>query len=682
MQYNLKQASENISKYIDSYKDLLLGKTEKKYSELYKWKNAKVFRDHWNIDATNISQMLEECFTPSSNLWIGQNYYPTKMLRLFSEMNDKKVRDMLKYLIDEKKEVPERIMTAEKMCAELLKEYNIYKNKELNHHYIEDRFLSLLLYFIYPDKYYLYKFSMFKNFCKLFSLSLPKKGADDNLPNFYELCNAVREFIIKDEELIQINKSLLDEKCYPDESLHLLTQDFVYACTTYLAEGAVENDDEVNLPDDGPPTVSEPNYSYKKPDGIHYWLLAPGAGASKWEEFYKNGIAAIGWKEMGDLMAYPSRDAMAETLSKKYPENKGNNRHNTLALWNFSRDIKKGDIIIAKKGTTDYLGYGIVTGDYEYKQSVVDFPNQRKINWVSTGQWPATGSPIVTKTLTDITKYPGYVDRLKKLLNIFEDDNQKISINYWWLNANPKYWKITDFEVGQEQSYTSFNEKGNKRKVYEHFKEIKPGDLIIGYESSPTMKVVAIMEATKGLHIDEDDGKEKVSFEIRQFFSNPISWSDLSALEELENCDVLKNNQGSLFKLNSVEFDAIVKISSWAEAGPYEKYEMDDALSEVFLEEKELNTILRLLEKKKNILLQGPPGVGKTFLAKRLAYLWMETKDNDKIEMVQFHQSYSYEDFMQGYRPTEDGHFKLLNGVFFAFAKKQCGTLMKITFLL
>jgi 5-methylcytosine-specific restriction endonuclease McrBC GTP-binding regulatory subunit McrB len=68
--------------------------------------------------------------------------------------------------------------------------------------------------------------------------------------------------------------------------------------------------------------------------------------------------------------------------------------------------------------------------------------------------------------------------------------------------------------------------------------------------------------------------------------------------------------------------------------------------------------------------LQGPPGVGKTYMAKRLAYLWMESKDEDNIETIQFHQSYSYEDFIQGYRPTEDGKFKLVNGVFYRFCKK------------
>jgi len=98
-------------------------------------------------------------------------------------------------------------------------------------------------------------------------------------------------------------------------------------------------------------------------------------------------------------------------------------------------------------------------------------------------------------------------------------------------------------------------------------------------------------------------------------------------------------------------------------------YNMEDAYSEVFLKEDELQNILHLLEYKKNIILQGPPGTGKTFLAKRLAWLMMGAKDPNRVEMVQFHQSYSYEDFIRGYRPTKE-HFELKDGIFMQMCKE------------
>jgi len=77
-----------------------------------------------------------------------------------------------------------------------------------------------------------------------------------------------------------------------------------------------------------------------------------------------------------------------------------------------------------------------------------------------------------------------------------------------------------------------------------------------------------------------------------------------------------------------------------------------------------------LLLAKQNLILQGAPGVGKTFSAKRLAYSIMGEKDDSKIEVIQFHQNYSYEDFIMGYRPKDDGGFELRNGVFYSFCKK------------
>ena len=101
----------------------------------------------------------------------------------------------------------------------------------------------------------------------------------------------------------------------------------------------------------------------------------------------------------------------------------------------------------------------------------------------------------------------------------------------------------------------------------------------------------------------------------------------------------------------------------------YPPYTKDDFLNEVFMDERKYNTLIDLLEAKFNVILQGAPGVGKTFVAKRLAYSIMGEKDISRVTMVQFHQSYSYEDFIQGYRPSENG-FELAKGAFYKFCKE------------
>ena len=101
----------------------------------------------------------------------------------------------------------------------------------------------------------------------------------------------------------------------------------------------------------------------------------------------------------------------------------------------------------------------------------------------------------------------------------------------------------------------------------------------------------------------------------------------------------------------------------------YADYTKADFLKEVFLSEEQYNSLVNLLEHKKNIILQGAPGVGKTFAAERLAWSMIGEKNNEQIELIQFHQNYSYEDFIMGYKPVENG-FQLKEGVFYRFCQK------------
>ena len=101
----------------------------------------------------------------------------------------------------------------------------------------------------------------------------------------------------------------------------------------------------------------------------------------------------------------------------------------------------------------------------------------------------------------------------------------------------------------------------------------------------------------------------------------------------------------------------------------YPKYPAENFLEDVYMSEEDYSRLVGLLRNKKNIILQGAPGVGKTYAAKRLAYSMMGVKDVERVMMVQFHQSYSYEDFIMGFRPSATG-FELKKGAFYNFCKK------------
>lgn len=239
--------------------------------------------------------------------------------------------------------------------------------------------------------------------------------------------------------------------------------------------------------------------------------------------------------------------------------------------------------------------------------------------------------------------------------------------NYWWLNANPKIWSFSDIAVGETQAYTLYNENGNKRRIFQNFLDAKVGDVVIGYESNPVRQIVAIGRVSA-----EQDG-EKLFFEKVETLSFPIDYAVLKECPELENMEYFRNPQGSLFKLTRSEYEFILDMireeNPIVTASSSDAYTKDDFLNEVYMTEERYETLVNVLRNKKNIILQGAPGVGKTFAARRLAWSMMGEKDDSRIEFVQFHQNYSYEDFMMGYKPVEDG-FELKYGIFYRFCQK------------
>ncbi len=102
----------------------------------------------------------------------------------------------------------------------------------------------------------------------------------------------------------------------------------------------------------------------------------------------------------------------------------------------------------------------------------------------------------------------------------------------------------------------------------------------------------------------------------------------------------------------------------------HRSYTATHALQDLFIDPGHFARLVQAIKSGKNLILQGPPGTGKTFIARRIAWSLIGRQDSDPIEMVQFHQSYAYEDFVEGFRPAEGGGFDLKPGVFRRFCER------------
>ena len=589
--------------------------------EKYKWEAVKWFQDNWDVNAPDFAEMLNRSLDKTFNLLASNNNFPKGMIVGFAKSAPEEVRAMFIALFDESKDVFER-MDAFKMQSSILLEK--YGNGAAQHYQYENA-ISTYLWLRYPDKYYIYKFGEVKTVAsELESDYRFKKGAyADNIRNFLKLYDEISAALKEDTELVNLFQSQLTDTCYPDPELKTLTIDVGFYISRYYSQK-----------DSAPDTTS--------------WYGAdfdPGLSIEDWSKLLKDEtVFTTGALEIMKRMKDYGGMASCTQLAVKYGETKNFYNSGSVALARRVCEATGVNPNTRDDGSTQWWTI-LYTGRDAGKDEDGSFI------WKLRDELSAA---LDKADLSGIELYvaaaPGEQDR-----------------GYWWLNANPKIWSFADIAVGEVQSYTLYNENGNKRRIFQNFLDAKAGDMIIGYESNPVKQIVAIGRVSA-----EQDG-EKLFFEKVEGLTSPIDYATLKGYPELERMEYFQNPQGSLFKLTRGEYDFILDMireeNPVATEASIDAYTKSDFLDEVYMTEKRYENLVAVLRNKKNIILQGAPGVGKTFAARRLAWSMMGEKDDSRIEFVQFHQNYSYEDFMMGYKPVEDG-FELKYGIFYRFCQK------------
>ena len=609
--------------------------------EIYKWKAVKHFQDVWDIDAQDFAAMFWEATSKFVNLLDDKWHYPRAMVKEMCKSEPETVREMFRDLYDEYKPLSERVDRFLAIADRIRQQH--WPDKT---HYQNFNVISTYLWARYPDKYYIYKYSEIRVTTRALESSyVVKKGVNTSgFLQSIEFFDLLRAEIQKDPDICPMLNSVLTSDCYRDENLNCIVIDLDFYVSRYYESNKAET-----------------SVVMQEPKDVHVWMYSPGENACKWDSCKTNGVMSIGWDELGDLCEYEDRESMRDRMRQEYGSDRSYTNQ-SLATWEFVNEIQIGDIVFAKRGRTCIIGRGIVESEYRYDGTQEEFCNLRTVRWTNVGEWK-TPEIQPMKTLTDITRFSDYVKRLNTLVD--GSVVPEARCNYFWLCANPSVWSMTDWPVGEEQDYTLLNENGNKRRIFHNFIDAKAGDRVICYEANPTKQITALAIVSKA-----NDG-ERLWFEKVESLTTPIPFATIKENTDLQKMEFLVNPNGSFFKLTKEEYDLIMDIiresnkGADSEAG-YEKYSRKDFLDEVFISEKNLTDLETLLRNKKNIILQGAPGVGKTFCARRLAYAMMGEKDESRVSLIQFHQNYSYEDFILGYKPSGTD-FELQRGIFYKF---------------
>lgn len=630
--------SDKLEKVVAEYKKYFPSHWE---DEKYKWEAIRCFQDNWDIKAENFGEMFKKATDKTFNLLASGYAYPRGMILEFAKVDDTATRNMFINLFDENDDLTQRIETFINAAEEIRAKYD---NGTWKKHYQNTNSVSTYLWLMYPDKYYIYKYELYKAVAdELDDTYTPKRnGSVQNMIDGFKMYDEICGVLKADNNIRQMLHEAVTDKCYSDPELKTVTIDFGF----YLARYYRKTSDKWFPPLD--------EYD-------------PGLTTDDWLDLI-NDKNVFNEKSLNviKLIYDMGGTATCKELSDKYGDTP--QHYNSIATSLAKRIIK----------VTKLPNYNVNESKY-WPVLFVGKPEENKER--GTYRWKLRGE-------------------LKSALEIFLNENPIAKIPATWLlNYNPNKW---DWEKqNDEYSYKNIVQivKNGGAVFFSwrcHSNQVKAGDRVFIIKLGPAPRGIfatgyATSEPYEGTYIDDNcqdvngrmivicitgfldyhteelisQGMLKQKFPDQQWspYGSGISIKPDAARWLIENW----NNSDTKKVMPDNPKEDILPASN---SESPEHYTKDNFLKEVFITETEYDKLRSLLLKKKNIILQGAPGVGKTFSAKRLACSIIGEKNENRICMVQFHQNYSYEDFIMGYRPAEDGSFELRSGVFNNFCER------------
>ena len=363
--------------------------------------------------------MIKDATAKHGNLLASTNYFPVGMIQEFAAIDQERTRNMFRMLYDENRNLSERINNFIDESEAIRKTHD----SEWKNHYQDLRAISVYLMSRYPEKYYIYKYTELKKTVEILGDKFSFKGKNDN-GKFYASCvdylNGLCKKISADEELKTIIHDKIDDDdaCYHDYAMHITTTDFFFYVGKRL------DIKRLNSTISGAEVVSEDDSIIESPnDTPSVWMYSPGEGARKWQECQDEKVMLLGWDDMENFRDYETRQDIVERLREVYGNTENAYTNDSLAIWQFCREMRPGDIVYVKRGTTLIVGRGIVKGGYVYNDERYEYKNSRAVEWTNSGEWEYP-KKLPMKTLTRINDYKEMIKRLEALFTPQEEIEQ------------------------------------------------------------------------------------------------------------------------------------------------------------------------------------------------------------------------------------------------------------------
>lgn len=648
---------EKLQPILDGYKAYFPGHWK---DEKYKWEAVGHFQRYWDLDAENFGEMFAQATSRTFNLLASGYAYPRAMIIRFAKADSEATRQMFSDLFYEGSDLGERVEAFQNAAESLRVKHD---DGTWRSHYQNTNAISTYLWLKYPDKYYIYKYEIFRDVAEELEADYrPRRdGKTDSMLCGYRLYDELCAVLEEDSEVTSlfdtaaVGTSDAEGKalCYPDPKRKTLTMDFGFYLSRFYLESQKMPQEEGWLPKDYSPELTTRDWMDLLQD--------PSI-------FTPNSLQIM--KRMKDY----GGQATCKQLSLKYGESSNFYNSGSSAL---ARRVaeKTGCPLMADNGdkTKNIRWWPVL-----YLGREADNPAEGNFIWKLR---PELFKALEKADLSDVLLYVDSTPSIWKISHGTEttgisEDNKIIFERRSVVVVHSATKAKATSRITQGQAFLDVIHRGdyfylcygNRIQLLGQFtsdKALPNPEMQGGWYERPYRLIArasfqAAYTGTKKWWTPNDNST-----------CIKVDKSDEPLFEELILLPYFHRTLGELFGRETFGHGYW-----WLTVDPQRapgvripSYSKQDFLDTVYMTGERYDVLAALLENKKNIILQGAPGVGKTFTAKKLAYAMMGEQDDSRVEMVQFHQNYSYEDFVMGIRP-EGAEFKLTQGIFYRFCTR------------